>query len=82
MVRHGLLCSDVARSILLIIIVIAGLSFGHEVAQNAVVEQLTGLLRLDSAKMLQTAILSASGNIGNVGHAFRRRRAPGHGVSH
>lgn len=56
--------------ILLIIIVIAGLSFGHEVAQNAVVEQLTGLLRLDSAKMLQTAILSASGKHRECGPRF------------
>jgi membrane protein len=47
--------------ILLIVIALAGLAFGREAAQNAVVEQLTGMLGAESAKMLQTAILSASG---------------------
>jgi membrane protein len=52
--------------ILLIVIVIAGLSFGREAAQNAVVDQLTGLLGPDSAKLLQTAILSASGKTSGI----------------
>jgi hypothetical protein len=47
----------------------SGLSCGRDAALNSVVEQLTGLLGLDGAKMLQT-----------LGHAFRLGRAPGHSV--
>lgn len=46
--------------VLLIVIAIAGLVFGHDAAQNAVTVQLTGLLGQQSAEMLQTAINSAS----------------------
>lgn len=46
--------------VLLIVIAIAGLVFGHDAAQNAVTAQLTGLLGQQSAEMLQTAINSAS----------------------
>lgn len=56
--------------ILLIVIAIAGLVFGEEAAQNAIVEQLTGLMGQSSAEVLQTAIKSASdttsGTIGTI----------------
>lgn len=46
--------------ILLIVIAIAGLAFGREAAQNAVTEQLSGLMGKQTADVLQTAIASAS----------------------
>ena len=46
--------------ILLIVVAIAGLVFGQEAAQNAIVEQLTALMGQQSAQMLQNAITSAS----------------------
>ena len=56
--------------VLLIVIAIAGLVFGHDAAQNAVAVQLTGLLRQQSAEMLQTAINSASNK--NLRVSWRR----------
>src|ERR1700687_4068991 len=47
--------------ILLIVIAIAGLAFGHDAAQNAIVTQLAGLMGRSSAEMLQNAVQSASG---------------------
>ena len=56
--------------ILLIVISIAGLVFGRDAAQNAIVEQLSGLVGQSSAEMLQVAIKSASnstaGTIGTI----------------
>ena len=46
--------------ILLIVVAIAGIAFGQEAAQNAIVEQLTGLMGQQSAEMLQNAIKNAS----------------------
>ena len=46
--------------ILLIVVAVAGIAFGQEAAQNAIVEQLTGLMGQQSAEMLQSAIKNAS----------------------
>jgi membrane protein len=46
--------------ILLIVIAIAGLVFGHEAAQGAIIGQLSGLMGQQTADVLQTAIASAS----------------------
>jgi membrane protein len=47
--------------ILLIVIAIAGLVFGQEAAQGAIIGQLGGLMGQQTAEVLQTAIASASG---------------------
>ena len=47
--------------VLLIVIAIAGLVFGHNAAQVAIVAQLSGMMGKSSADMLQTTIQSASG---------------------
>jgi membrane protein len=47
--------------ILLIVVAIAGLAFGHEAAQLALSAQITGLMGPESANLLQTALESASG---------------------
>jgi membrane protein len=46
--------------ILLIVIAIAGLVFGREAAQGAIIGQLSGLMGQQTADVLQTAIGSAS----------------------
>jgi membrane protein len=46
--------------VLVIVIAIAGLVFGHDAAQNGLAAPLTGLLGQQSAEMLETAIKSAS----------------------
>lgn len=46
--------------ILLIVIAIAGLVFGHEAAKGAVIGQLSGLMGHQTSDVLQTAIASAS----------------------
>lgn len=46
--------------VLLIVIAIAGLVFGHDAAQGAVLKQLSGLMGQQTADILQTAITSAS----------------------
>jgi membrane protein len=46
--------------ILLIVIAIAGLVFGREAAQNAILAQLSGLMGQQTADVLQSAIASAS----------------------
>jgi len=46
--------------ILLIVIAIAGLAFGHEAAQNAITSQLAGLMGEQTADILQSAVASAS----------------------
>lgn len=45
--------------LLLIVVALAGLVFGREAAQNAIVEQLTGLIGRDSAEVLQAIIRNA-----------------------
>lgn len=47
--------------ILLIVVAIAGLAFGHEAAQLALSAQISGLMGPESASLLQTALESASG---------------------
>jgi membrane protein len=46
--------------VLLIVIAIAGLAFGQEAAQNAIIAQLSGLMGHQTAEILQTAVASAS----------------------
>jgi membrane protein len=46
--------------VLLIVIAIAGLAFGREAAQNAIIAQLSGLMGHQTAEILQTAVASAS----------------------
>jgi membrane protein len=46
--------------VLLIVIAIAGLAFGQEAAQNAITGQLSGLMGDQTARLLQTAVASAS----------------------
>jgi membrane protein len=47
--------------ILLIVIAIAGLAFGREAAQGAIISQLGGLMGQQTAQVLQTAVANASG---------------------
>ena len=46
--------------VLLIVIAIAGLAFGHDAAQNAITAQLSDLMGQQTAEILQTAVASAS----------------------
>ncbi|QPC95404.1 YihY/virulence factor BrkB family protein [Mesorhizobium sp. INR15] len=46
--------------ILLLIVAVAGLAFGHDASMNAVADQLTGLMGRQSAEVLQSALKSAS----------------------
>jgi membrane protein len=46
--------------VLLIVIAIAGLVFGHDAAQNSITGQLSGLMGDQTAQLLQTAVVSAS----------------------
>src|SRR6266566_5628302 len=46
--------------VLLIVIAIAGLAFGRDAAQNAITEQLSGLMGQQTAEVLQTAVASAA----------------------
>jgi membrane protein len=52
--------------VLLIVIAIAGLVFGQDAAQNAIIAQLTGLMGPQTAEVLQNAIASASGTSSSV----------------
>jgi membrane protein len=47
--------------VMLIVIAIAGLAFGREAAQNALIGQLGGLMGQQAAALLQTAVASAAG---------------------
>jgi membrane protein len=47
--------------ILLIVVAIAGLAFGHDAAQLALSAQISGMMGPESASLLQTALESASG---------------------
>ena len=46
--------------VLLIVIAIAGLAFGHDAAQNAITAQLSDLMGQQTAQILQTAVASAA----------------------
>ena len=46
--------------VLLIVIAIAGLAFGRDAAQNAIIAQLSGLMGEQTADVLQTAVANAS----------------------
>jgi membrane protein len=48
--------------VLLIVVAIAGLAFGRDAAQNAISEQLSGLMGQQTADVLQSAVASAAGN--------------------
>src|ERR1019366_7013680 len=52
--------------VLVIVIAIAGLAFGHDAAQGAITAQLSGLMGRQSAELLQTAIDSASGKSSGI----------------
>ena len=52
--------------VLVIVIAIAGLAFGHDAAQGAIAAQLSGLMGDQSAELLQTAIHSASGKSSGI----------------
>jgi membrane protein len=51
---------------LLIVIAIAGLAFGQDAAQNAIIEQLSGLMGQQTAEVLQTAVASAASKSSGV----------------
>ncbi|HET7019953.1 MAG TPA: YihY/virulence factor BrkB family protein [Xanthobacteraceae bacterium] len=52
--------------VLLIVIAIAGLAFGQDAAQNAITEQLSGLMGRQTAEVLQTAVASAASKSSGV----------------
>jgi len=52
--------------VLLIVIAIAGLAFGRDAAQNAITEQLSGLMGRQTAEVLQTAVASAANTSSGV----------------
>jgi membrane protein len=52
--------------VLLIVIAIAGLAFGRDAAQNAITEQLSGLMGPQTAEVLQTAVASAASKSSGV----------------
>src|ERR1700720_1419672 len=52
--------------VLLIVIAIAGLVFGRDAAQNAITEQLSGLMGQQTAEVLQAAVASAASKSSGV----------------
>jgi membrane protein len=52
--------------VLLIVIAIAGLAFGRDAAQNAITEQLSGLMGQQTAEVLQAAVASAASKSSGV----------------
>ena len=52
--------------VLLIVIAIAGVAFGRDAAENAITEQLSGLMGQQTAEVLQTAVRSASNTSSGV----------------
>jgi membrane protein len=52
--------------VLLIVIAIAGLAFGREAAQNEITGQLSGLMGLQTAEVLQSAIAGAAGKSSGI----------------
>ena len=52
--------------VLLIVVAIAGLAFGHDAAQNAIITQLSGLMGQQTAEVIQAAIASAAGRSSGI----------------
>jgi membrane protein len=52
--------------VLLVVVAIAGLAFGRDAAQNAITEQLSGLMGRQTAEVLQTAVASAANRSSGV----------------
>lgn len=52
--------------VLLIVVAITGLAFGHDAAQNAISTQLNGLMGQQTAEVIQTAIASAAGKSSGI----------------
>ena len=52
--------------VLLIVVAIAGLVFGHSAAQNAISAQLSGLMGQQTADVLQSAVASAAGKSSGI----------------
>jgi membrane protein len=52
--------------VLLIVIAIAGLAFGRDAAQNALIAQLSGLMGQQTAEILQSAVASAAGKSSGI----------------
>ena len=52
--------------LLLIVIAIAGLVFGRDAAQNAIISQLSGLMGAQTAEVLQAAVASAAGKSSGI----------------
>jgi membrane protein len=52
--------------VLLIVIAIAGLAFGHDAAENAVKGQLSALMGEQTADVIQTAVANASGKSSGI----------------
>jgi membrane protein len=48
------------------VIAIAGLAFGQDAAQNAITAQLSGLMGLQTAEVIQTAVASAAGKSSGI----------------
>lgn len=57
---NSVLHCEFHSTLLLIVIAIAGLVFGHSAAQNAISAQLGGLMGQQTAEVLQSAIASAA----------------------
>jgi membrane protein len=56
--------------VLLIVIAIAGLAFGRDAAQNAIIAQLSGLMGPQTAEVLQSAVASAAGKSSGIVATF------------
>src|SRR5437763_11955265 len=52
--------------VLLIVVAIAGLAFGQDAAQNAISEELSGLMGQQTADVLQSAVASAASKSSGV----------------
>ncbi len=52
--------------VLLIVIAVAGIAFGREAAQNAIIAQLNDLMGQQTAEVLQSAVASASGRSSGI----------------
>jgi len=52
--------------VLLIVVAIAGLAFGQDAAQNAISEELSGLMGQQTADVLQSAVASAAGQSSGI----------------
>jgi membrane protein len=52
--------------VLLIVIAVAGLAYGRDAAQNAIIGQLSGLMGPQTAEVLQSAVASAAGKSSGI----------------